>query len=331
MGIRIDGFIIVDKPSGVISFDIVKEIKKRFRIKKVGHIGTLDPFATGVLPIALNEGTKLIPFLGEEPKEYEAVMKVGEETTTGDLTGRVTLQMPWDMVSNEIVFQTFSNFLGKIQQIPPMFSAIKQDGKRLYKLARQGKEIERKVREVEIFSLKILEIDLPLIKFFVSCSKGTYIRTLAVDIGRRLKCGAHLIDLRRKRSGFFTLENSIYWDTLTQLFKPEDLYPYIIPLKRSLPHLLEIIGDEELIGKVKRGQWLYGEELFRLSLPKLDGDSLVKLSSPDGELIAILKQERGILGNKEYRMVLRPIRIFNTPYCQYPQSESERFVPGGYL
>lgn len=331
MGIRIDGLIIVDKPSGVISFDIVKEIKRRFHIKKVGHIGTLDPFATGVLPIALNEGTKLIPFLEEEPKEYEAVMKVGEETTTGDLTGRVTLQMPWEMVSDKIVLQTFSNFLGKIQHVPPMFSAVKQDGKRLYKLARQGKEIKRKEREVEIFSLKVLEIDLPLIKFFVSCSKGTYIRTLAVDIGRRLGCGAHLIDLRRNRSGFFTLENSISWDNLTQLFKPEDLYPYIIPLKRLLPHLLEIIGDEELIRKVKCGQWLYEEELLRLSLPKLNGDSLIKLSSPEGELVAILKKESGILGNKKYRMVLRPIRIFNTPYCQYLQNEFERFAPGGYL
>jgi len=140
---------------------VVKEIKRRFHIKKAGHIGTLDPFATGVLPVVINEGTKLVPFLEEEPKEYEATLKLGEETTTDDLTGKITFRKSWDHVTSELIHTVFQNFLGRIQQIPPMFSAIKIHGKPLYRLARKGIEVERKVREVDVFNIRIEEINLP--------------------------------------------------------------------------------------------------------------------------------------------------------------------------
>ena len=206
---RIDGLLIIDKPEGMTSLEVVREVKQHLGVKRAGHIGTLDPFATGVLPIALDEGTKLIPFITDEPKEYEATLKLGEETTTDDLTGKVTASTPWESVSHDIIHSAFGTFRGKIRQIPPMFSAIKIEGRPLYRWARKGVEVERREREVEIFSLQVEEICLPQVQFKVSCSKGTYIRSLARDIGREIGCGAHLLQLRRVRSGPFILQQTI--------------------------------------------------------------------------------------------------------------------------
>jgi len=160
---RIDGLLVVDKPGGMTSLDVVREIKARFLIKKAGHIGTLDPFATGVLPVAMNEGTKLIPFLQEDPKDYEAVMKIGEETRTDDLTGEIVRRGPWEDLSPEMIRTVFKSFSGKIRQTPPMFSAIKVKGKPLYRMARKGIEIERQEREVQVYDLQVRKIDLPMI------------------------------------------------------------------------------------------------------------------------------------------------------------------------
>jgi tRNA pseudouridine55 synthase len=169
MGMRmgIDGLLIVDKPEGITSLEVVREVKRRFHIKKAGHIGTLDPFATGVLPIVINEGTKLVPFLEEDPKEYEGVMKLGEETTTDDLTGEILSKKSLEEITPEMIQATFQAFLGKIPQIPSMFSARKVKGKPLYRLARKGIEVERKEREVEIFDIEVEEIDLPQVGFRV--------------------------------------------------------------------------------------------------------------------------------------------------------------------
>ncbi|RPJ04320.1 MAG: tRNA pseudouridine(55) synthase TruB, partial [Deltaproteobacteria bacterium] len=157
---RIDGLLIVDKPEGITSLDVVREIKRRFRVKKAGHIGTLDPFATGVLPIVMNEGTKLVPFLEEEPKEYEAALKLGEETKTDDPTGEVTCREPVEGITPEMIRAAFGAFTGRIFQTPPMFSAVKVGGRPLYRLARQGIEVERKEREVRIFDIQIEAMDL---------------------------------------------------------------------------------------------------------------------------------------------------------------------------
>jgi len=207
----IDGLLIVDKPEGITSLDVVREIKHRFGVKKAGHIGTLDPFATGVLPIVINEGTKLVPFLKEGPKEYEGTLQLGEETNTEDRTGQVVLKQPWEGIQPEKVEALIQTFLGKIRQTPPMFSAIKMQGRPLYRLAREGIEVERKEREIEIYNIQVEKIELPRVHFKVSCSKGTYIRTLGKDIGRKIGCGAHLLHLRRIRSGPFTLEQAISW------------------------------------------------------------------------------------------------------------------------
>ncbi len=168
---RVDGLFIVDKPEGITSLDVVKEVKRRFRVRKAGHVGTLDPFASGVLPVAIGDGTKLVPFLDEEPKEYEGTLVLGEETRTDDPTGEVTLKRPVDGIDASALAEAFQAFKGRIRQIPPMYSAVKVGGRPLYRLARQGIEVEREPREVTVFDLRIEGIDLPRVRFWLSCSR----------------------------------------------------------------------------------------------------------------------------------------------------------------
>jgi tRNA pseudouridine55 synthase len=314
MRFRIDGLLIVDKPKGMTSLEVVKEIKRRFHVKKAGHIGTLDPFATGVLPIVINEGTKLVPFLEQEPKEYEAILKLGEETTTDDLTGSVTLRRPWEGVTPESTHIVFQNFLGRIQQIPPMFSAVKVHGKPLYRLARKGMEVERKERDVEVFNIQIEEIDFPRVRFRVSCSKGTYIRTLGRDIGRKMGCGGHLLFLRRVRSGPFGLERAIPWERLKELSRAEDLKPWLISLKEALSGLPEITGDDRLVEKLRLGKEMVVKDLLPQDLPAFEKGQWLKMTSPEEGLVAILRSEvkgSDIQRDNPELVAFRPLRVFH--------------------
>jgi len=178
-------------------------------MRKAGHAGTLDPDATGVLLVCLGNATKLFQYLQEGEKEYEATLTLGVETDTLDASGNVTRVIDPKEVTEEQIAEVFSQFLGEIEQIPPMFSAVKVGGKRLYKLARKGIKVDRPPRTTTIYELEILEINSPLVKFRVVCSKGTYIRTLAADIGTALGCGAHLSALTRTKSGMFDLSNAV--------------------------------------------------------------------------------------------------------------------------
>ena len=319
----IDGLLIVDKPEGITSLDVVREVKHRLGVKKAGHIGTLDPFATGVLPIAINEGTKLVPFLGEGPKEYEVTLKLGEETTTDDWTGKVVMSKPWEGVRPEKIEALIQPFLGKIRQTPSMFSAIKMQGKPLYRLARKGIEIERKEREIEIYKIQIEEISLPLVCLNVSCSKGTYIRTLGKDIGRKLGCGAHLLRLRRIRSGPFTLEQAISWGRLRGLSQPDHLHPWLISLEAALSNLPEVIGDERLVRKVRFGKEMMVQDLSPKTLPAFEKGQWLKMSSPEEGLVAILKSEvKGaeIPWTNPEVVALRPLRVFQSQK-RYPAED----------
>jgi len=311
----IDGLLIVDKPDGITSLDVVREIKHRFGVKKAGHIGTLDPFATGVLPIVLNEGTKLVPFLNENPKEYEVVLKLGEETTTDDWTGEVVQKKPWEGIPLEKIEALIHTFIGKIHQIPPMFSAIKIQGKPLYQMARKGIEVERKEREIEIYKIQMIGIDLPLISFRVSCSKGTYIRTLGRDIGKKIGCGAHLLRLRRVRSGSFTLEQAISWKRLKEFSKPDALHPWLISLEAALPNLPEVIGDEKMTSYVRWGKEMMVQDLYPQNFPAFEKGQWIKMSSLEKGLVAILKSAvRGSdipLANPD-AVAFRPIRVFHS-------------------
>lgn len=313
MNRSMNGILIVDKPEGITSLDVARELKRRFGVKKAGHIGTLDPFATGVLPIVINEGTKLVPFLGEGPKEYEATLKLGEETTTDDWTGKVVMSRSWEGVQPEQIEASFQAFLGKIHQTPPMFSAVKIDGKPLYRLARKGIEVERKEREVEIYGVQMEGIDLPLVRFKVSCSKGTYIRALGRDIGRKIGCGAHLLRLRRSRSGPFTLGEAISWERIKEFSNPDLLSPWLISLKAALPGLPEVVGDEHLVRKVRLGRKMMVQDLPLQSLPAFEKGEWLKICSLEEELVAVLKSEmRGedIRQANPEAVAFRPLRVF---------------------
>lgn len=310
----IDGFLIVDKPEGITSLDVVRQVKRRLGIRKAGHVGTLDPFATGVLPVALGEGTRLIPFLSEEPKRYEGTLKLGEETTTDDPTGEVISRRPWTGVTPEELQKAFQSFSGKIRQIPPMFSAVKMAGKPLYRLARKGLEIERKEREVHIFHLQIEGVNLPHVQFQVSCSKGTYVRALAKDIGREIGCGAHLIRLRRVQSGLFSIEKALSWEDVKGL-EPEKLRLKVLPLEEVLPGLPEVIGDQRMVRKVRLGQGMRVRDLSSQFPPEFDQGKWIKITAPGEGLVAILKSEvkhTDIPWAKGDSVVFRPLRVFHS-------------------
>lgn len=204
-----DGILVIDKPEGLTSHDIVNSVRKIARTRKVGHAGTLDPFATGILIVGINQGTKLLPFLQIEEKEYFATLRLGIETDTLDRDGALLRETPCPDIGCEEIENILVSFVGKQSQIPPIYSAIKKDGVPLYKLARKGIDVEVLPRDVEIYGITLNSLDLPDVSFTVRCSTGTYIRSLARDIGLKAGCGAHLKGLRRTRSGRFAVDKAI--------------------------------------------------------------------------------------------------------------------------
>ncbi len=309
-----DGILVVDKPSGISSFGVVRQVKRWLRIKKVGHTGTLDPFASGVLPLAINEGTKTVPFLMEEQKEYEAVLKLGVETDTYDRTGRVTATIDLDRfrLDEENIKRVMRGFIGRIEQIPPMFSAVKHRGRPLYKLARRGIVVKRKPRVVEITDIGVTRICLPLVTFTVACSRGTYIRTLAHDIGRELKCGAHLYELHRTRSGPFGLEDAVPFRDVKSLAEGGMIEGSILPLSRVLEGLPKLCVEGELQRRVRRGGQILVRDIRESPFPRIDRGVPVRVISSDGDLIAIARAEMGYAGPMEEQAVaFRLLRVFH--------------------
>lgn len=234
----INGIINVYKEAGFTSHDVVAKLRGILHQKKIGHTGTLDPEAVGVLPVCLGNGTKLCDMLTDKSKEYEALMRLGVRTDTQDLTGKVLEEREVAVTEEEAVTAILS-FLGPYEQTPPMYSALKVNGKKLYELARAGKEVERKSRTVQIGSIDILQINMPDIRFRVSCSKGTYIRTLCDDIGRKLGCGAAMASLKRTRVGVFTIDEAM---TLSEIEKAahgggKGIEAFVVPVDRMFEAL----------------------------------------------------------------------------------------------
>jgi len=217
----IDGVLCVDKAPGMTSHDVVGIVRRSLGTKKVGHCGTLDPLATGLLLITVGRGTKIQDLLMSEDKEYLGTMKLGETTDSQDSDGQVLETKPVPELSTEQVDAAFAKYHGDFYQMPPMVSAIKKEGVPLYKLARQGKTVEREPRFVHVYAHKILEVRMPEIDFRVTCSKGFYVRTYAHDIGAELGCGAHLCSLRRTKSGRFSVDGAITIDELKTLPREE--------------------------------------------------------------------------------------------------------------
>ena len=200
---RVNGILLLDKPAGMTSNAALQTVKKLYAARKAGHTGSLDPLATGLLPLCFGEATKVSGFLLDADKDYQVLCRFGERTSTGDAEGEVIEQRPVDNISEQQLRAVLDEFLGDIEQIPPMYSALKHKGKRLYKLARQGVEVEREARQVTIFDLDLVHLEAPIAEIRVRCSKGTYVRTLVEDIGERLGCGAHVAGLRRLGVGPF--------------------------------------------------------------------------------------------------------------------------------
>jgi tRNA pseudouridine55 synthase len=232
----LDGLLLVYKPPGRTSHDIVDLVRKRFRIPKVGHCGTLDPAATGLLMLVLGKATKMQDLLMAEDKYYKGALKLGEITDSQDADGKIIETREVPALSADRIKKAFAKFTGDFYQIPPMVSAIKKDGVPLYKLARKGKVVERDPRLVHVYNFTIDKIDLPLVGFDLKCSKGFYVRAYCHDIGQELGCGAHLKQLARIRSGNFHLDNAVSWDELQNMQSIEQLVARVY----SLPEISRI-------------------------------------------------------------------------------------------
>ncbi len=216
------GILLVDKPAGWTSHDVVAFLRARFNAVKVGHCGTLDPAATGLLVMVLGKFTKLSQKFSGEDKVYSGTILLGTETDSQDMDGNVIRTADWSGVTEEALKEAFSSFIGEIEQIPPMVSAVKKDGERLYELARQGIEVEREAKLVTVHSIEVENVDLPYADFTVRCSKGTYVRTLCSDVGRKLGCGGALYRLNREKSGEFLLKDAYPVDEIRN-WTQEDL------------------------------------------------------------------------------------------------------------
>ena len=288
-----NGVIIVDKEAGFTSHDVVAKLRGIFKQKKIGHTGTLDPDATGVLPVCLGHATKLCDMLTEKDKTYEAVMLLGRVTDTQDVSGK-TLQESdaWGMrkdgeLTDEDIEAAVMGFVGDYSQIPPMYSALKVNGKKLYELAREGIEIERKPRPVKILSIEDVRIDFPRVFMTVICSKGTYIRTLCHDIGQKLKCGACMETLRRTRVSSFDISGSLTLDRISMIMdNGEDIEKYIISVEEVFADYPCISTMEKFDRLLYNGNCVEKNMLNHLETP-LSDDMKFRMYDSKGRFIGI--------------------------------------------
>jgi tRNA pseudouridine55 synthase len=306
---EINGILAVDKPSGMSSARLTAKIKRLLGVKKAGHTGTLDPFATGVMLLCIGKATKLARFFLHGIKTYEGVIRLGIETDTQDLTGLITATYNTDSISEAAVFNAFEKFKGPIRQIPPIFSALKHEGVPIYKLARMGKPVQKPARSIHIYDLEILDISLPEIRFRVTCSGGTYIRTLSVDIAKALGCGGHLKTLRRTQNHGFKIEETISLseiEKIAQLEYPDALKRisgFLIPMAEALPDMPEYIVQEDIAKNILNGVPVHSENLNEMTKqgrrsdikdfgPEKTAEEYVKVVNTDGDLLAVLSREK---------------------------------------
>ncbi len=212
----LNGIVVINKPSGMTSHDVVDRVRRKFRMRRIGHAGTLDPLATGVLVVLVGKATKLFDqFVGFD-KGYRATLVLGTSTVSADIEGKVTEKRPYEGISQEQILEAFHSFLGEGQQIPPMVSAIKSQGRRLYELARKGLTVDREPRAIRIDTIDLLRFDPPAVEFYLECSKGTYVRKFAEDVGQRLGCGACICQIERTMVGPYRIEEAVDLDHLEE-------------------------------------------------------------------------------------------------------------------
>ncbi len=281
-----DAVISINKHRDITSQDTVTRVKRILKVKKAGHTGTLDPMATGLMLVCVNRATRLASYLSDLDKEYRAVMKLGETTDTQDAYGRVIEMYDRLEVGRTLIEDTLKSFQGRILQQPPMFSALKHKGKPLYKYARKGIEIERRHREVNIYSIDLLNIDLPLVTFRVLCSKGTYIRTLCNDAGRKLGTGAHLFELQRTAIGQFNINNSLTLEEIETAGRNLTTDKGVYTMDAALSRLPELKIKESQVRGVTHGNPVRPDNIREFP-DDLKTASGIRIKSPDGALLAI--------------------------------------------
>lgn len=319
----INGVINVYKEKGFTSHDVVAKLRGIAGQRKIGHTGTLDPDAAGVLPVCLGSATKLCDMLTDETKEYEACLQLGVVTDTQDMSGRILEEKPVN-VTEEMFRQAAESFIGEYDQIPPMYSALKINGRKLYELARAGKTVERKARRVQILSLEIVSVDLPQAVFRVTCSKGTYIRTLCQDIGEKLGCGGAMRTLKRTRVGRFAIGEAF---TLSQIQEKKDrgvLREVVLPVDKMFENLKAVCVTEEGIRLAENGN---GIPVRLLSLQTAGGNQnagnepraacsaieSVQAGFTDGEQVRLYDgtgRFYGIFKMEEKTGFIRPVKMF---------------------
>lgn len=289
----INGLLVIDKPEGITSAKAVAKVKRLCGVKKVGHAGTLDPFATGVLICCINKATKLATFLLRGTKKYSAVLHLGISTDTQDATGTILSTSERLRFSEEAMKEAFERFKGYIQQTPPVYSALKHKGVPLHKLARSGKAVTKPPRQVHIADIHMTKMKMPFVYFEVSCSAGTYVRTLCADIGRHLGCGGHLKTLRRTQSSGFTIKDALTLSDLEGLAEkgdmPAGLADRVIGMADALPDLPEICVNEGLKEKIFHGTPLTARDLSRDKAIMNKG--FVKIVDANRTLLAILNDD----------------------------------------
>jgi len=280
------GVLIIDKPAGISSARAVATVKKLFHAAKVGHCGTLDPFATGVLVCGLNQATRLSRFLLEADKTYEAVLHLGVETDTQDATGQATGGADPTSCRSHDVHKAFGRYIGVIEQAPPVYSALKHHGVPLYRLARRGQAVQKPPRRVRISHLEITRLHLPRIHFRVRCSAGTYIRALCADIGRDLGCGGHLAQLRRTESSGFTLDDAIDIDQLGRM-RPSQRRHRLISMDVAVPRLPRYVAGASTVAKIYHGVELTDDDITGMDVRK--STMPIKIVDNAGNLLAIVE------------------------------------------
>ena len=276
-----NGIVIVNKPQGWTSQDVTARLRRVFGTRRIGHGGTLDPMATGVLPVFVGRATRGVEFFEHAEKTYEATLRLGLHTDTEDITGTVLVERPVD-VTREQFEKTLENFCGDILQVPPMYSALKINGQKLCDLARKGKEVERQPRPITIYKLECLEFSGVTARLLVHCSKGTYIRTLCKDIGESLGCGGCMETLCRVTAGEYTLEGSVALDTLLETETPEQ---YLRPVDSMFVNYEKVILTENQEKRCRNGN------SFSIKLP----DGTYRAYGKDGEFLMLAKVEDGVM------------------------------------
>lgn len=301
-----DGVLAIWKAEGWTSHDVVAKARRLLGMKRIGHAGTLDPMVTGVLPLCLGRGTRVVEYIQERPKAYEATIRLGVATDTEDISGEVLEKAEVSNITEEQIREVLRSFVGEIDQIPPMFSALKVDGKRLYELAREGKTVERKSRKVTIYNIELVKLDLdgeyPQFSFSVECSKGTYIRTLCVDVGKALGVPAAMASLIRTMSGGITQQQCLTLEQVEEHMRNGTLEPLLVAPEKAIDHL-----PAATVKSIKRKYAIQGQKLYWTDVTGhqlLDDHSLIRVFDEEDVFLGIFELD------KEHHLI-KPIKVFS--------------------